>query len=289
MGSPSKLITAAADEGRWVAKKLTKSDGAEALDARIGEIERKLDRLRGLYESFFIGVERAPPNVPRREMNRLILELQQEPISNSSLRFRFQTIQQRWVLFTAYWNRTLREIEMGTFRRDLARAQRHLADKGGVISEQEAIALGIPAPRAKAFAERQQRLAAARAGNAPAQPAAAPAATAAGPDAAAPAATATANRPAAGPAASKAPAPRAAAEPAIPGVTDADISALYRRYVDTHRKTGDPKPPLTLDKIRERLRTQIPKVLAERNCRRVTLEVAVEGGKVRLRAWPVVE
>src|SRR3954449_10517292 len=126
-------------------------------------MERKLDRLRGLYESFFMGIERAPPNVARRDMNRLILEMQQEPISNASLRFRFQSMIQRWVLMTAYWNRTLREIESGTFRRDVARAQRHLAEKGGVISEQEAINLGIPAPRAKAFAERQQKLANARA------------------------------------------------------------------------------------------------------------------------------
>src|SRR3954471_7002543 len=84
---------------------------AEELEARIGEMERKLDRLRALYESFFMGIERAPPNVPRREMNRLILELQQEPIANSSMRFRFQAVLSRWVLMTAYWNRTLREIE----------------------------------------------------------------------------------------------------------------------------------------------------------------------------------
>src|SRR3954447_13843717 len=113
-----------------VLKKAAKApETAEALEDRIGEMERKLDRLRGLYESFFMGIERAPPNVPRREMNRLILEMQQVPIGNASLRFRFQSIMQRWVLFTAYWNRTMREIEAGTYRRDLARAQRHLADK----------------------------------------------------------------------------------------------------------------------------------------------------------------
>jgi hypothetical protein len=30
-------------------------------------------------------------------------------------------------------------------------------------------------------------------------------------------------------------------------------------------------------------------VLAEKNCRRVSLDVAVEDGKVRLKAWPVKE
>jgi hypothetical protein len=245
-----------------VAKKLAKTNTSEELDARLTEVERKLDRLRGLYESFFLGVERTPPNVPRREMNRLILELQQEVITNSSLRFRFQSLSQRWVLFTAYWNRTMREIESGTYRRDLSRAQRYLASKGGLITEQEAIALGIPATRAKVFVERQQKLVAARLATADAAKAAVPAATVAKP---------------------------AAAAPAIPGVSEADVTAFYQRYVETHKKIGDSKPPMPLDKIRERLRTQIPKVLVERNCSRVTLEVAVEGGKVRLRAWPVAE
>jgi hypothetical protein len=230
----------------------------EALEERIGELERKLDRLRGLYESFFMGIERAPPNVPRRELNRLILEMQQIQIANASMRFRFQAIMQRWVLFTSYWNRTMREIESGTYRRDLARAQRHLAEKGGTLSEQDAIAIGIPAGRARAFVERQQKMQAlrgARAGSNPAVPKAVPQA---------------------------APAP-----PPVGGISDRDIDDVYRRYLETHKRVSDPRPALTLDKIRERLRAQIPRVLAERNCRRVKIDVAVEDGKVRLKAWPV--
>jgi hypothetical protein len=242
-------------------KKLAKgADTPESIEGRIGEMERKLDRLRALYESFFMGVERAPPNVARHELNRLTLEMQQEPISNASLRFRFQTVIQRWVLLTAYWNRTLREIESGTYRRDLARAQRHLADKGRALTEQEAIAIGIPAGRARAFAERQQKLQAGR--------------------------DQRAGRP---PAPVNVPVPAAAATAAIPGVADPDLDKVYRLYMEAHRKTNDPRPALTLDKIRDRLRVQIPKVLADKNCRRVTLDVAVEDGKVRLKAWPVKE
>jgi hypothetical protein len=244
-------------------RKLAKgADSQESIEGRLSEMERKLDRLRGLYESFFMGVERAPPNVARREMNRLILEMQQEPIGNASLRFRFQTMMQRWVLMTAYWNRTMREIESGTFRRDVARAQRHLAEKGRALTEQEAIAIGIPASRAKAFADRQQKMQALREGR--------PGARGSSPGAAA------------APKASPAP-----AGPAIPGVDDAAIEAIYRRYAEVHRQIRDPRPALTLEKIRERLSAQIPRVLAEKNCRRVTLDVAVEDGKVRLKAWPV--
>ena len=244
-------------------KRLAKgADTPESIEGRIGEIERKLDRLRGLYESFFMGVERAPPNVARRDTNRLILEMQQEPIGNSSLRFRFQSIIQRWVLMTAYWNRTLREIESGTYRRDVARAQRHLADKGRALTEEEAIAIGIPTSRAKAFVERQQRMQSYREGRAARAPGAAPAPT---------------------------PAPPTPAPPSVPGLSDPEIESVYRRYMEAHRQIQDPRPALTLDKIKERLRVQIPKVLADKNCRRVTLDVAVEDGKVRLKAWPVKE
>ena len=129
----------------------------ESLDSRLDELGRKMDRLRSLYESFFMGSDRAPPNIPRRELNRLMLEMQQTPIRNATLRFRFQSLQQRWVLFTTYWNRTLQEIEAGTYRRDLQRAQRHLATRGGAITEQEALALGIPANRVRAFVGRQTK------------------------------------------------------------------------------------------------------------------------------------
>jgi hypothetical protein len=175
-------------------------------------------------------------------------------------------VMQRWVLMIAYWNRTLREIESGTFRRDVARAQRHLAEKGRALTEQEAIAIGIPANRAKAFAERQQKMQDLRDGR-----------------------TARASSPnlEAAPRPATSAAPVTPAAPSVPGVDDGAIEAVYRRYTEAHRKANDPRPALTLEKIRERLSLQIPRVLAEKNCRRVTLDVAVEDGKVKLKAWPV--
>ncbi len=108
-----------------------------------------------LYETFFSGVERQPPNAPRRELNRLMLETQQMQIRNAALRFRFQSLSQRWILMTTYWNRTLREIEAGTYRKDVAKVSRRLAQKGAPLTEQEAVALGIPASRARALVARQ--------------------------------------------------------------------------------------------------------------------------------------
>ena len=130
---------------------------SEAIAARVDDLERKMERLRALYEAYFLGVERRPPVVPRQELNRLVLELQQVSIRNAALRFRFQSVSQRWTLLVTYWNRTLREIESGTYRRDLQKAYRRIASRGEPMTEDEATALGVPASRAKAFVSQQNR------------------------------------------------------------------------------------------------------------------------------------
>jgi hypothetical protein len=256
----------------------------EGIEARLGEMEKKMDRLRSLYESYFMGMERIPPNTPRRDMNRMMLEMQQVVISNSSLRFRFQSLTQKWVLQMTYWNRTMREIEAGTFRRDLARTQRHLAERGGMISEEEAIALGIPKNRVKAFVARQQRVASKKPSgehrampspDASTQAPAAPIIPRVGP----PPIPASARRPQS----SEGTVPAA---PGLAGLADSDFEGAYKNYMDAHRKLGIEAQAVSKEKLRQRLGKQLPKILEEQQCQRVRLEIAVEEGKVRLRAWP---
>ena len=213
----------------------------EGIEARLDEMGRKLERLRGLYESFFMGIERSPPDVLRREMNRQILEMQQVPINNASLRFRYQALTQRWVLLITYWNRTLREIEAGTFSRDLSKAKRRMAEKGNTaITLAEALAMGIPASRAKAFVARQQlvldKRSAAQAKTAAVQ-APAPLPQPATPQPATP------------------PPPPSSGPPPIPlpGMSEADLQDTYRRYVEAHTLAGAGTAPPAIDKLRQRL------------------------------------
>ncbi len=253
----------------------------EGIEARLGEMEQKMDRLRSLYESYFMGMERTPPNTPRRDMNRMMLEMQQVLISNSSLRFRFQSLSQKWVLQITYWNRTMREIEAGTFRRDVARAQRHLAERGGMITEEEAVALGIPKNRVKAFVARQQRVGKKPSGEHQAVPS---------PDAptAAPVASPRPLPPPIPAFARRAPNPdgAAVAVPGLTGLAEGDFEGAYQSYMEAHRKLGIEAQAVSKEKLRRRLGKQLPKILEEQRCQRVRLEIAVEEGKVRLRAWP---
>jgi hypothetical protein len=239
----------------------------EAIAARLDEMERKIDRLRALYETFFSGVERQPPNAPRRELNRLMLEMQQIQIRNAALRFRFQSLSQKWILMITYWNRTLREIEAGTYRKDVAKVSRRLAQKGAPLTEQEAVALGIPASRARALVARQETRSgrsatagAAAASGAPKSPHAQPA---------------------------TAPPPTGAAAPAtprpsgVPGFSEDDLAALHRRYDEAARTTDRPAP--TLEQLRDRLAKHVPQMIAHLGTEKVEFDVVVKDGRAVLR------
>jgi hypothetical protein len=234
----------------------------EAITARLEEMDRKLERLRAMYETFFSGVERQPPNAPRRELNRLMLEMQQVQIRNAALRFRFQSLSQKWTLMTTYWNRTLREIEAGTYRKDVAKVSRRLAQKGAPLTEQEAVALGIPASRARALVARQGARSvgpAAKASAASESPPAAPAAASAAPSAP----------------------PRSSG---VPGFSEDDLAALHRRYDEVARTTDRPAP--TLEQLRDRLAKHVPQMIAQLGKEKVEFDVVVKEGRAVLRPKP---
>jgi hypothetical protein len=239
---------------------LSLSQGSpEAVIARLEEMERKVDRLRALYETFFSGIERQPPNAPRRELNRLMLEMQQIQIRNAALRFRFQSLSQRWILMTTYWNRTLREIEAGTYRKDVAKVSRRLAQKGAPLTEQEAVALGIPASRARALVARQE----ARSGR---------------PAAAGASATLGGQEP---PPAQPEAAPAALRPSGVPGFSEDDLAALHRRYDEAARTTDRPAP--TLEQLRDRLAKHVPQMIAHLGTEKVEFDVVVKDGRAVLR------
>lgn len=244
---------------------------SEEIGARLEDLERKMERLRSLYESFFLGAERRPPHVPRQELNRLVLETQQLSIRNAALRFRFQALGQRWTLLTTYWNRTLREIESGTYRRDLQKAYRRIAARGQPLTEEEAATLGIPVGRAKAFVAQQNRRWREPGG--------------VGADAAL--------RP---PAAVEAPLPdlQSPPLPSPPGATasagsmngddgGADLARLHQAYTAALVGLARPGAPLTLEQLRTKVTPHLTRLRLAHPSARLDLNVVVEDGRVVIR------
>lgn len=93
------------------------------IDAKLSEFEKKLERLYRTYEQYFIGVEKRPPHNQRRQVVRMYRELEQLPMVKTALKFRFRSLVQRFNSYKSYWNRTEKQIEEGTYHRDLARAK----------------------------------------------------------------------------------------------------------------------------------------------------------------------
>jgi len=100
------------------------------LDTAIEELETRLERLRSLYEQYFMGIEKIPPAVVHKDVERRIYVLRREQIRNTAKRFKLQTTIQRYNTFHQYWQRILREIENGTYKRHVLRAERSTANIG---------------------------------------------------------------------------------------------------------------------------------------------------------------
>lgn len=96
----------------------------EEVAAAVEELDSRLERLRVLMEQYFQGIEKIPPFIVQKDVDRRIWVLRREKIRNTGTRFRFQQIIQRYNTFNSYWTRILREIENGTYKRHVVRARK---------------------------------------------------------------------------------------------------------------------------------------------------------------------
>ncbi|QQR91208.1 MAG: hypothetical protein IPJ88_05605 [Myxococcales bacterium] len=93
-------------------------------EQELHDLETRVDRLKALYEQWFSGMERLEPTVPRKDVERRMQALRREIPRNTAMRFRFQQLLQKYTTYGIYWKRVARQIEEGTYRRDLLRARR---------------------------------------------------------------------------------------------------------------------------------------------------------------------
>ncbi|MCC7170707.1 MAG: hypothetical protein IT459_09680 [Planctomycetes bacterium] len=95
-------------------------------EAALDDVDRKIERLRASYDQYFMGLERIAPSEARRDVDRRLRKLREENLRNTATKFRFQTLLARFITFTGYWDRITRQIEEGTFKRDVDRAKQRI-------------------------------------------------------------------------------------------------------------------------------------------------------------------
>ncbi len=95
-----------------------------------------MDRCKVMFEQYFLGIQKLPPSQLQIELERRIRKLTQTHIANTGLRFRFTTMSQKFASYNVYWKRTMRQIENGTYIRDIAKMGRDAVRDGKDIPDE---------------------------------------------------------------------------------------------------------------------------------------------------------
>jgi len=87
-------------------------------DQELKSLSESIDKLRVQYDRYFMGIDRIPPIRDREKLEKAFLRTRLRDAKNTAIRFKFQNLQARWVTYRQHWNRVMRLIEEGKFRRD---------------------------------------------------------------------------------------------------------------------------------------------------------------------------
>lgn len=109
---------------------------SEEIEEALHRLGKLIDRLKVMYEQYFMGIQKLAPAQLHRDADRQIRELTQLNIRNTALRFRFANLTQKFGSYNTYWRRTMRQIEQGKYLRDIQRVARKAQRTGEDIPEE---------------------------------------------------------------------------------------------------------------------------------------------------------
>lgn len=114
----------------------------KAIEEELTDLAGRIERLRVLYQQYFMGMERIPPLVQREQLERRVRESTLNDARRAANKFRFQSLVQRLRTYEVYWDRLQRDIEEG-------RVERGVVQEGGLRPARAATAIEqpVPAPR----------------------------------------------------------------------------------------------------------------------------------------------
>jgi hypothetical protein len=217
----------------------------------VQQLEAKLNELRVAFEKYFAGVEKIEPARLRDELQKMVRRAGTLYISNTGLKFKRDSLIAQFNTLTQHWNRVLKQIEDGTYQRDIFKMR--LKDKER----------GITAP-----------------------PTPGPHTTSA---AAAPTAKAGKGGAEGGPIAPMAPGKTPAAgapgksSPAKPGEYD----NVYQSLVAAKKRLGEPTENISYNALEWSLKKEAEAIKKKFKASRVDFTVEVKDGKPVIKAVPI--
>src|SRR5947209_5613767 len=119
-------------------------------------MDESITALQVLYEKYFLGIDRKPPEQERKRISHKLRELRATTVRNTALKFRINTMFAKLLSFERMWDRTLREIEEGTYKRDVFKAKLHQKERSSDKPKEKVAA--APQPAAEISDDKLRRL-----------------------------------------------------------------------------------------------------------------------------------
>jgi hypothetical protein len=95
---------------------------ADSPEEEIKILEIKMNQLKLDYEKYFLGTRPTEPSMARSEVQKTVIRFSNTRITNTALRFKFNSLNGRYQAFKRQWDTTLRQIEAGTYKRHVFKA-----------------------------------------------------------------------------------------------------------------------------------------------------------------------
>ena len=219
---------------------------SESLSDELDTLSDEVEALRAAYEQYFLGIERKPPTLRHDKLKKRVVAIQTTTVKQTAVKFKAQSLNAKLITYERLWTRTLKEIEDGTYKRDVFKAKLHQKDREDVKP---------PPPPPEALREGA------------AKPA--------------PAVPARPGMPAA--AMAKGGAPVAAPSGQL---SEAKLKAIYDAYLTAKKRCNEDTSKLTFDSVANTLRQQVPALMKQHNAKSVEFKVVIKDGKAVLRALP---
>ena len=126
----------------------------EKLAEELDSLDEDLANLQVLYEKYFLGIDRRPPDAERKSVSGRLRTMRTTVVKNTGLKFRINTLFAKLISYERMWDRTLREIEDGTYKRDVFKAKYRIAQRG----KKEPAAPAPEAPKVEFSDDKLRRL-----------------------------------------------------------------------------------------------------------------------------------
>ncbi|MEZ4269262.1 MAG: MXAN_5187 C-terminal domain-containing protein [Myxococcota bacterium] len=88
------------------------------LEEELGQIAEGIRQLKVQYDRYFMGLDRIPPLKARAELERFVRDSKLGKSHKTGVKFRFRNMRQSLISNATRWDRIMRLIEEGKFKRD---------------------------------------------------------------------------------------------------------------------------------------------------------------------------